>query len=108
MASALRTGEPSFDIEILIERPGAAPAIAVVNVEPLFGPNGRIEGAVSSLKDISERRRRRSGWPSAMPCCRRSARAPCSRPRRLYTTDADGRITFVNEAAVEFWGQRPT
>ena len=25
----------------------------------------------------------------------------------LYTTDADGRITFFNEAAAEFWGRRP-
>jgi PAS domain S-box-containing protein len=25
----------------------------------------------------------------------------------VYTTDAEGRITFYNEAAVEFWGRRP-
>ena len=25
----------------------------------------------------------------------------------VYTTDADGRITFFNEAAVQFWGRRP-
>ena len=25
----------------------------------------------------------------------------------VYTTDADGRITFYNEAAVELWGRRP-
>lgn len=25
----------------------------------------------------------------------------------LYTTDADGRITFFNEAAASFWGRRP-
>jgi PAS domain S-box-containing protein len=25
----------------------------------------------------------------------------------VYTTDADGRITFFNEAAVAFWGRRP-
>lgn len=28
-------------------------------------------------------------------------------PAAIYTTDADGRITFYNEAAVEFAGQRP-
>jgi PAS domain S-box-containing protein len=26
----------------------------------------------------------------------------------VYTTDAEGRITYFNEAAVEFWGRRPT
>ena len=25
----------------------------------------------------------------------------------VYTTDIDGRITFFNEAAAEFWGRRP-
>ena len=28
-------------------------------------------------------------------------------PAAVYTTDADGRITFYNEAAVELWGVRP-
>lgn len=28
-------------------------------------------------------------------------------PTALYTTDADGRITFFNEAAVQLWGRRP-
>ena len=29
-------------------------------------------------------------------------------PTAIYTTDAEGRITFYNEAAAEFWGHRPT
>jgi PAS domain S-box-containing protein len=28
-------------------------------------------------------------------------------PVAVYTTDSDGRITFYNDAAAEFWGQRP-
>jgi PAS domain S-box-containing protein len=28
-------------------------------------------------------------------------------PAAVYTTDADGRITFFNEAAAELWGHRP-
>jgi len=28
-------------------------------------------------------------------------------PVAVYTTDAQGRITFFNQAAVEFWGRRP-
>ncbi len=28
-------------------------------------------------------------------------------PVAVYTTDADGRITFYNEAAANFWGRRP-
>jgi len=30
-----------------------------------------------------------------------------SLPAAIYTTDAKGRITYYNEAAVELWGQRP-
>ena len=29
-------------------------------------------------------------------------------PAALYTTDAEGRITFYNDAAAEMWGRRPT
>jgi PAS domain-containing protein len=32
----------------------------------------------------------------------------CSLKRRDYTTDAEGRITFYNEAAAALWGCRPT
>jgi PAS domain-containing protein len=28
-------------------------------------------------------------------------------PVAVYTTDAEGRITFYNEAAAELWGHRP-
>src|SRR5215471_9197824 len=28
-------------------------------------------------------------------------------PIAVYTTDAEGRITYYNEAAAELWGQRP-
>jgi PAS domain S-box-containing protein len=31
-----------------------------------------------------------------------------SLPAAIYTTDADGRITYYNEAAAELWGCRPT
>jgi PAS domain-containing protein len=28
-------------------------------------------------------------------------------PAAIYTTDAEGHITFYNEAAAELWGRRP-
>ena len=28
-------------------------------------------------------------------------------PVAVYTTDAEGRITFYNQAAADFWGYRP-
>jgi PAS domain S-box-containing protein len=53
------------------------------------------------------------GTPLGQPA--RSARRRADRYRRfldalgvaVYTTDADGRITFFNAAAAEFWGRHP-
>jgi PAS domain S-box-containing protein len=55
------------------------------------------------------------GVPSETPTRSRSVRQEADRYRRfldalgvaVYTTDADGRITFFNAAAAEFWGRRP-
>jgi PAS domain S-box-containing protein len=55
------------------------------------------------------------GGPKVRAVPSRAANQQIDRYRRfldalgvaVYTTDADGRITFFNEAAAEFWGRRP-
>ncbi|MEO8570409.1 MAG: ATP-binding protein [Chloroflexota bacterium] len=55
------------------------------------------------------------GKPASSGGSAHSARRRAERYRRfldalgvaVYTTDADGRITFFNAAAAEFWGRRP-
>jgi PAS domain S-box-containing protein len=56
------------------------------------------------------------GGAPATAARRRTAAAHAEQPYRdflealgvaVYTTDADGRITFFNQAAADFWGRRP-
>jgi PAS domain S-box-containing protein len=57
MGVALRTGEPRWDDEVVIERPDGSRIIVLVNVELLRGPTGELEGAVASFQDITGRKR---------------------------------------------------
>ena len=57
-------------------------------------PNNIIELSQTAEGRQQERERRFRGLLDALPAA-------------LYTTDADGRITYFNEAAAEIWGQRP-
>ena len=53
----LRTGEPLNGIEMVIERPDGSRAAVSVNSAPLRDASGAITGSVTSLSDITERRR---------------------------------------------------
>jgi PAS domain S-box-containing protein len=104
MAEVLATGEPVRDGEIAIERPDGSRIAALVNIEPLRDQAGRLVGAVSCFQDITARRESE----------RRLAARECelqtvldALPAAIYTTDAEGRITFYNQAAATMAGRRP-
>jgi PAS domain S-box-containing protein len=104
MADVLATGEGLRDQEIVIERSDGTRVVALVNIEAIKADSGRVVGAVNVFREKPEPR---------------SAPLPLSGgghdpeellqalSAALYTTDADGRITFYNEAAAELWGFRP-
>jgi PAS domain S-box-containing protein len=104
MSEALRTGQPVRDREVMIERPDGARLAILANVEPLFDDNGELVGAVNCFQDISERRRIEGQLRESE---RRFRELIEALPAAIYTTDAEGRITYYNEAAAEFWGHRP-
>lgn len=56
MADVLRTGIPVRDQEILIERPDGSRGTALVNIEALRDPEGKVVGAVNCFQDITERK----------------------------------------------------
>lgn len=104
MARALRTGESIEGRTVAIERPDGSRIAAMAHVTALRDSGGNIVGAVSCFHDVSEqiredRAERESG--------RRLRDILDALPIALYTTDAEGRITYYNEAAVEMSGRRP-
>src|SRR5258708_19492585 len=70
-------------------------------------PLSQVESELIAFRDIARLMQQ--------PCLERDADAERrlhellqNLPAATYTTDAAGRITFYNEAAVAFWGCRPT
>ncbi|MDB5445191.1 MAG: signal transduction histidine kinase [Phenylobacterium sp.] len=57
MAEVLRTGEPSRDREVEIERPDGSRSVLLVNIDPLRDDAGRLIGAINCFQDITERSR---------------------------------------------------
>jgi PAS domain S-box-containing protein len=57
MATALRTGEPQRDKEVVIERPDGSRIVASVQIDTLKDGYGRLQGAINCFQDITERKR---------------------------------------------------
>ena len=104
MAEVLRTGVPARDQTAIIERPDGSRITVLANIDPVFDDDGVLVGAVNCFQDISELRRAQD----ALEAKERHLHALLEAlPAAVYTTDAAGRITFYNEAAVELAGRRP-
>jgi len=104
MAEVLRSGQAVRDRQLVFERADGMRLCILANAEPLFDATGRLLGAVECFQDVTA-------------VAARSAKAASggndsgalleALPVAVYTTDADGRITFFNQAAAELWGCRP-
>ena len=104
VARVLATAEPVRDQEIHFERPDGSRVAVLANADPLLDSQGALIGAVGCLQDISaqklaEDRLRKSE--------QRSRAILQALPAAVYTTDAEGRITFYNKAAAELAGREP-
>jgi PAS domain S-box-containing protein len=104
MAEALRTGESVEGRTAAIERPDGGRLTIMVHVTPLKDEAGNIVGALSCFNDVTDRLREDR---AARDGERRLREILDALPVALYTTDAEGRITYYNEAAVEMSGRRP-
>jgi PAS domain S-box-containing protein len=104
MAHALRTGNPVTGTEAGVERPDATRRTIMVDINPLKDPAGNVIGAVNCFHDITEAKREDRRRRETERQLRELLEAL---PAAIYTTDAEGRITFYNEAAVELSGRRP-
>jgi PAS domain S-box-containing protein len=104
MAQALRTGNPISGAETAIERPDGTRIVTMVHINPLKDAARNVIGAINCFHDVTdakhEDRRLRENERQFRDLLQ-------ALPAAVYTTDAAGRITFYNEAAVELSGRRP-
>ncbi len=104
MAVALRTGVATHDQQVVIERPDGSRAVALVDIDLLSDRAGNLVGAINCFRDVTEQFRAEAALREQE---RRFSEVLQALPAAVYTTDAAGRITFYNEAAVALWGLRP-
>ena len=76
-----------------------------LTISPLKDSEGRIVGASKIARDITDRKRAEAALRESE---RRLRELIAALPAAIYTTDAEGTITYFNEAAVELSGYRPT
>lgn len=100
MAKVLATGMAIRNSEI-VDRPDGTRIVVAMTVDPLRDTAGRLVGAVGCLSDVTAD----SSLTSA-------ARQPTPDlldvlPVAIYTTDAEGTITYYNQAAADLWGCQP-
>jgi PAS domain S-box-containing protein len=105
MARALRTGESTTAGEVVIEQPDGRRVTVMVNIRALRDPAGRICGAINCFQDITDQKRTEQRLRASEQDATRLLDAL---PAAIYTTDADGKITFYNRAAAEMAGREPT
>ena len=105
MAQALRTGDPVEAAEAMIERPDGSRIITMVHINPFKDAAGSIIGAVNCFHDVTRIREENRELRESERQSRELLEALLS---AIYTTDAAGRTTYYNEAAVALAGRRPS
>lgn len=76
-----------------------------LTVSPLLDSHGRIIGASKIARDITERKQAEARLHESE---RRLQELLAAIPAAIYTTDAHGKITYFNQAAVELAGRTAT
>ena len=100
----IRNGERVDHYETVRRRKDGSLIDISLTVSPIHDASGRIVGASKISRDISERKR----VDAALDDHRRQLHELLAAiPAAIYTTDAEGKITYFNEALVEFAGRRP-
>ena len=94
----LRLGQRIDHYETIRQRKDGTLVEISLSVSPIKDRGGRIVGASKIARAISERKQGERNLANLVEAL----------PAAVYTTDAEGRITRYNQAAVDLWGCRPT
>lgn len=104
MTEVLHGAKPVRDREAIVDRPGGGNLVILSNIDPLFDADGTLIGAVGCLQDVTESRRAGAKLHDREQSFRDLLEAL---PAAIYTTDAEGKVTFFNRAAAELAGREP-
>jgi PAS domain S-box-containing protein len=95
VAAALRSGVPVRGVELLIERPDGSQVPVLMNVAPVKARQGRIDGAICSFQELTERKRAEE----ALRASEAELQSVINRtPFMLVRCGRDLRYRFVSEA----------
>ena len=100
----IRAGEKVDHFETIRRRKDGSLIDISLAVSPVRDAWGRVVGASNISRDISERKRAEAKLDESQ---RQLQELLSAIPAAIYTTDAEGKITYFNEAAVELAGRRP-
>jgi PAS domain S-box-containing protein len=101
----IRRGERVDHYETVRRRKDGTLVDISLTVSPVKDDQGRIIGASKIARDITERKLAEAKLRDSE---RRLQELITAIPAAIYTTDAEGRITYFNQAAVELAGRTPT
>jgi PAS domain S-box-containing protein len=101
----IRRGEQIDHYETVRQRKDGSLIDISLTVSPIRDGHGRICGASKIARDITERKRAENALRESE---RRLQELFSAIPAAIYTTDAAGKITYYNDAAVELAGRTPT
>jgi PAS domain S-box-containing protein len=101
----IRRGESVDHFETVRRRKDGSLVDISLTVSPVRDGQGRIVGASKIARDITERKEAEAKLKDSE---RQLKDLLAAIPAAIYTTDAQGRITYYNEAAVELAGRAPT
>jgi PAS domain S-box-containing protein len=101
----VRRGERIHHYETVRRRKNGSLVDISLTVSPVRDSSGRVIGASKIARDITQRKAAQRKLQESEHQLQELLAAI---PAALYTTDADGKITYFNEAAVELAGRTPT
>ncbi|MDX6749725.1 HWE histidine kinase domain-containing protein [Geminicoccaceae bacterium 1502E] len=104
MADTLRSGRPHRNVEVQVEQPGGRRLWVLVNIDPIRNAAGELTGAINCFQDITARKLADERIRESE---RRLREVLEALPTAVYTTDAEGHVTFYNRASVTLSGRRP-
>lgn len=104
IVQVLKTGNRVDGKETIIERPDGSRVTVMVHIDAIKDADGQVIGAINCFHDVSELRRAQQALQEREQWFHDLLEAL---PAAIYTTDAEGRITFYNQAAIDLSGRRP-